>query len=195
MDRPPLSPHRKQVHQDVEEAFHSNDNGEFVPNLDQLELIQLGVLLDTAFEVQEDNRLVIEHDDKAAESATSDLESERRRNRIMASEFRRRQGTRLLNWFSAGMEKTDELDRRFALTLNGFTLECPVGLWVDFKLSELWRNDTPLRECEQCGTIFAPTTKRAKYCRRGGGRDKKYRRKSVRGPLSLGQCGCESRRL
>ena len=63
----------------------------------------------------------------------------------------------------------------FPLEPEGIALSCALGVWLEYKLSELWRSDLEVLNCPVCGTLFVPTRSNMKYCRRGTCADKKYR--------------------
>lgn len=168
-----LGPYRAQIHKDIQQIYKPID-GLVLFDTDQVELIQLGILLDKAFSVKEVVKSGASREEQDGAHSVNDLTEKQSLNRSMASNFRKSQGDRHFEWFSDSTQNTTGSDYRLTLTSDGLALECPIGLWVELKLSEVWRNSLPLRECEQCGTIFAPLTQGRKYCDRGGCADKSY---------------------
>ncbi len=56
---------------------------------------------------------------------------------------------------------------RIILRPDTIILSCPVSVWVDFKLAEVWRYGAEVRKCPICHSIFIRSRNNMKYCRRG----------------------------
>lgn len=58
----------------------------------------------------------------------------------------------------------------------GVRAYCDLSIWVNFALSEMWRGNKSMQQCEGCGTLYVPVRSGTKYCRRTCA-VKAYRRK------------------
>lgn len=175
-----LDPWHEEIFQDVEAIFGSYEDEYFAPDLDELELMQLGFLIDTALKIEAAEDLHISQEEEVEKVVYDEAERKKTLSRKVAKELRRKIADGLLASFSERIQDTRDLDHQLAMTSDGLVLKCPVGVWVDFKLAQLWRNNIPLQECEQCGAIFAPLHKGGKYCKGGGCRDKSYRERKTK---------------
>lgn len=54
------------------------------------------------------------------------------------------------------------------LSYGRLSITCPVGVWTEFKLAEVWRNNLLLKVCVNCGRPFLPQRKHAIYCTKSG---------------------------
>jgi hypothetical protein len=84
--------------------------------------------------------------------------------------------------FASSVNGTGHGDDAGLLMLSfhrGMRLFCPVGFWIGYHLSELWRIGQYVERCPVCGTLFIPTRNNTKYCKRGTCADKAYRDKRL----------------
>lgn len=66
--------------------------------------------------------------------------------------------------------------QRLVPDISGWTVSCPVGVWVEYKLAELWSGNFTLLVCAGCGAVFRPTHGSTLYCGAGGCADAVYYR-------------------
>lgn len=149
-------------------------------DLNRLELLQVGLLLQTALSEKDQVKRLYE-----LESGELD-DSEQKELKKLLQQVKDAIRTRVANMltsvfedssanYSSSIEK--ELyaaEHHLSMAHKGVVLACPVGVWVDLKLAELWRNNLALQVCKSksCGAIFAPTHGSALYCKAGGCADK-----------------------
>lgn len=55
----------------------------------------------------------------------------------------------------------------------GIQVECSADVWVNYLLSQMWREGLEPRVCDGCGALFTPNDKRQKYCVTEDGRCEK----------------------
>ena len=147
-------------------------------DLNRLELFQVGLLLETA--LSEKDKVGGLDELEPGELEKSEREQLNKLSKQVKDAIRTRVATMLTSMFSddsanyrsSAAQDLYAAEWRFFLSPEGFALSCPVGVWVDYKLAELWRKNLALQACKQCGAIFAPTHGSALYCKGGGCADK-----------------------
>ena len=82
-----------------------------------------------------------------------------------------------LDQFGIGLERNQDEGgiSRIGFGSSGVSLTCPIGVWLDYKLSEMWRNSQCASVCPVCGTLFLRSRTNTIYCKRGTCADKQYR--------------------
>ena len=143
-------------------------------HLDCLELIQVSVLAKIAkLEEEKVERLRELKFQTLNEDQQKEVEQLSKR---VKEAIRERIANMLLSAFSISLQKPP-IDGKQGLKFEarGLVVSCPIGLWVELKLSEMWRGNYTTQICKGCGAIFIPTDARTLYCKTGGCANKIYR--------------------
>lgn len=69
--------------------------------------------------------------------------------------------------FNRAFSLAESSQARLTATTQAIYAECNVATWIYYRLAQVWRHGAEVRACPVCGTLFAPTRKNMKYCRRG----------------------------
>jgi hypothetical protein len=85
----------------------------------------------------------------------------------LAPSFRLGIAEHLQNMFNRAFNSPESTQASLQVTTQTIYARCSVSTWVYYRLAQVWRHGAEVKACPVCGTLFAPTRKNMKYCRRG----------------------------
>lgn len=69
--------------------------------------------------------------------------------------------------FNHAFNSPESTQSRLEVTSQMIYAKCNVSTWAYYRLAQMWRHGAEVQSCPVCGTLFAPTRRNMKYCRRG----------------------------
>lgn len=87
---------------------------------------------------------------------------------------------------SAGLERGYQTKRRLiSFTLDGLVFEGLLRDWVTYQLSEMWRNNLPIKACVVFSALFIRSRIDKKYCNNGSCAQMSSKGRTTRNTLSV----------